>query len=148
MTLREINQKISEKRVENNNYRKLYWETQREVESLQSEKRKLELNALFEYLPIGSEYIVSGYKSVAGINYRGGDKVEIFKKNPRSVVLKWIQMFNPKATSSTTSKKDNITYHRIDIDKFFDMLMSDSSEFARGFKTYLTRKSTLEELGL
>lgn len=148
MTLREINQKISDKRAETLTFRKLYWDTRREVESLQHEKRKLELTALFEYLPIGSEYIVSGYNSVGGIVYRSGDKVEIFKKNPRSVVLKWIQMFNPNQSSSTTSKKDDVTYHRIDIDKFFDMLMSDSSEFARGFKTYLTRKSSLEELGL
>lgn len=148
MTLREINQKISEKRTENNTFRQLYWETRREVESLQKQKRQLELTALFEYLPIGSEYVISGYKSVGGINYRSSDKVEIFKKNPRSVVVKWVQMFNPNQVSSTTSKRDDITYHRIDIDRFFDMLMSDSSEFARGFKTYLTRKSTLEELGL
>jgi len=77
----------------------------------------------------------------------GTDKVEIFKKNPRSVVVKWVQMYNPDQVSSTTSKRDNMTYHRIDIDKFFDVLMSVSSEFARGFKTYLTHKSTLEELG-
>ncbi len=148
MKLREIRQKISEKRTENYKYRELYWGTKREIVSLENQKRKLEIAALFEYLPIGSEYTISGYKSICGVNYRSSDKVLIFKKNPRSVVLKWIKMYNPNQSSSTVSKSDNVTYHRIDIDKFFDMLQSDSSEFARGFKTYLTRKSTLEELGI
>lgn len=88
MTLRELNQKISEKRTEHNNYRQLYWEASREIENLQKLKRNLELEALFEYLPIGTEYEFTNWISISGIDYRSGDRVIFLKKNPKSVVLK------------------------------------------------------------
>lgn len=45
-------------------------------------------------------------------------------------------MNNSTQRSSTVIAKPDIITHRIELDKFFDMLMGQSTEFAKGFRTY------------
>lgn len=147
MTLREINQKIEEKKIEEIEHRNICFNIQKEVKQLRKQLTDIQIEALFEYLPIGTEYRFKTFSRISGIRYSAGDRVIFFRKNPKSILLKWISV-RSKPESSTVRVTADYTTHRVPIDTFFEMVMLQSDEFSEGFRKYLNRKATLEEIGI
>jgi len=73
--------------------------------------------------------------------FRVGEVVQIVKKNKKSIVIQRINKFEKKEFIQSDEK------FRVSIPSLYYFFKSDN-DFKKQFETYLTRKESIEKLGL
>ena len=145
MTLSEV-QKL-EKEISDST--KKVKQLQSEIKSLNSKmidlrktKSEIELKLFFDFIEIGTKI---EFKSMYGFEgspyFRVGEIVQIVKKNKKSIVIQRINKFERKEFIQSDEK------FRVSIPSIYYFFKSDK-EFIKQFETYLTRKESIEKLGL
>ena len=120
------------------------------------------LDSFTEYIELGTIYNVTSYMYLTGVqtgvkdsfinpNFQTGDKIEFIKKNKKSFVIKCITKVVSKIETPGGVRTNHITHpdwiFRIDINSLYIYMMRQS-EFKTSFNSYMTRKESLELLGI
>ena len=120
------------------------------------------LDSFAEYIELGTIYNVTSYMYLTGVqtgvkdsfinpNFQTGDKIEFIKKNKKSFVIKCITKVVSKIETPGGVRTNHITHpdwiFRIDINSLYIYMMRQS-EFKTSFNSYMTRKESLELLGI
>ncbi len=112
------------------------------INSLRNTKSEIELKLFFDFIEIGTKI---EFKSMHGFDgspyFRVGEVVQIVKKNKKSIVIQRINKFEKKEFIQSDEK------FRVSIPSLYYFFKSDN-DFKKQFETYLTRKESIEKLGL
>ena len=128
-----------------------------------SELKENKLTELFvDYIELGTNYTFDTYAYLNGVqtgvktgfispNFQDGDQIEFLKKNKKSFVIKCITKVVSKTETPGGVRTNHITHpdwiFRIDINSLYIYMMRQS-EFKNSFNSYMTRKESLELLGI
>lgn len=135
----------------------------RTINDLSKQRSDMELKYFTEYLEIGTQHTFSNYVIFRGVatgkdnldspNFRSGEKIEIVKKNQKSIVVKCIK--KTKVTSEIVNGKRVSTSELIDYDKSFRIEIEcllhyfiKNEDFNKNFNSWIKRRVSLDAIGI
>ncbi len=133
------------------------------ISDIVDQKNQIELRYFIDYIEIGSQYTFNTYVNLNGVptgknntdstSFRNGEKIEIVKKNQKSIVIKCIKKSKTiweDVNGKRVSRQEYIDYDksfRIDINSLLHHFKKDQS-FNNNFNTWIKRKVSLDAIGI
>lgn len=163
MRISEIQQKIEENRTQIKNMQDSITKLLAENTMLNNQKENKLISYFHDYIELGTRYEINTWCFLTGVqtgvkkgdsrsadpNFQNGDVIEFIKKNNKSIVVKCLtkvitKVYNGVRSVETTNPN---TIFRIDTISLYHFLLKDPN-FAEPYKRYVSRKESLELLGI
>lgn len=166
MNYAQLEKTISEKRQHLSKLSKELRQVSFEIDSLNNKIEELLSSMFIDYLNLNETFEIKRYCNFSGIqvaikdtpplnhgssiwpgHFSIGDKIEVIKKNKRSLVIRCVckKLFKFDNQQRVIEFVNPQSQFRVNVDDFRNFLLSDS-EFKNNFTTWLKRKNSLDDL--
>jgi len=154
MNITELKFKINQNSQLSKDLKNQYQKIDKENRLLQSQLRMKEIEALYDYIELGYLHTIYKFVNFSGtqtggksesLYFREDDVIQFIKKNKKSFVIKCVKRVNKRNGVITETNSNSI--FRVDIDSIYHYFMSNKT-FKLGFETFLSRKDSLNILGI
>jgi len=133
------------------------------IGNITQQRSQMELQYFTEYLDIGTQYTFNSYVNFRGVptgkdnfdslSFRSGEKIEIVKKNQKSIVVKCIKKSKvtwQDVNGQRVSVQEYIDYDksfRVEIESLLYYLVKDQT-FNNNFNSWIKRRVSLDAIGI